>query len=238
VSGVVSGEPGPTAAVIDSVERDWQEFQRLDYMGNHWERPGWAPGRRAYYWYITLGDTPPLNAMAAECQSTLNLPYLDPVPLDRLHLTVQRLAFEDEIATSQVDATARRARQLLSGVESFELNIGPLAGSRGAVRFSVSPWAPIENLRRALREAISSSTDIRPSRSESDFRPHVGIAYCNARVQAPELIQRVSQLRHLPTIQTRVSEVSLVRLSRTDRGYCWEPLATLPLRAIREVAWL
>ena len=53
MSGVVSGQPGPTVAVIDSVERDWQEFQRLDFMGNHWERPGWAPGRRAYYWYIT-----------------------------------------------------------------------------------------------------------------------------------------------------------------------------------------
>ena len=80
--------------------------------------------------------------MAAECQSTLNLPYLDPVPLDGLHLTVQRLAFEAEVAPSQVDATVSRARQLLSTMEGFELSIGPLAGSRGAVRFSVSPWAP------------------------------------------------------------------------------------------------
>ena len=229
MSAVVNGEPGPTAAVIDSVERDWQEFQRLDHMGNHWDRPGWAPGRRAYYWYITFGDTPQLEALAAECQSKLNLPYLDPVPLDRLHLTVQRLAFADEVATSQVDAAVGCARQLLNTTEAFDLTIGPLAGSRGAVRFSVSPWAPIEGLRRALREAISSSTDIQLSRSESDFRPHVGIAYCNARVPAPDLIQRVSQLRHLPAIQTRVSEVSLVLLGRTDRGYCWEPLAILRL---------
>ena len=182
MSPVVNGEPGQVATVADSVERDWQEFQRLGHMGNHWDRPGWAPGRRAYYWYITFDDTPQLEALAAECQAKLNLPYLDPVPLDRLHLTVQRLAFADEVTTSQVDAAVGCARQLLNTTEAFDLTIGPLAGSRGAVRFSVSPWAPIEGLRRDLREAISSSTEIQLSRSESDFRPHVGIAYCNARV--------------------------------------------------------
>ena len=67
-------------------------------------------------------------------------------------------------------------------------------------------------------------------------RPCVGLAAPGRRrPRLADLIQRVSQLRHLPSVQTRVSGVSLVLLGRTDRGYHWEPLAAMPLRPSREV---
>ncbi|WP_369335524.1 2'-5' RNA ligase family protein [Dactylosporangium aurantiacum] len=193
-------------------------------MQNHWDRPGWTPGRRAYYWYLTW-DSPDLRDLAEQCQSQLELPYLDPVPLDALHLTMPKLAWEDEISPAEVQAVIRRATQHCASSKSFTLKAGPLAGSPGAVRFSVTPWDPVLDLYQRLRLAnLADRTD-----DSVPFRPHIGVAYCNSRQTPDLLIPKVQALRELPTVELYTASVDLVLLRREGRTYRWSTCATVPL---------
>ncbi len=121
----------------DPVHDDWERFRVLTTMTNHWDRPGWAPGRRSFHWFLTL-DSAALRDLAATCQERLRVfDCLDPVPADGLHLTVRRLAFTDEIDTAAVTTVVRRVAERCRGLPASGMRVGPLAGSSGAVRFPV-----------------------------------------------------------------------------------------------------
>ena len=83
--------------------------------------------------------------------------------------------------------------------------------------------------------SVSRSATLVGNRSRNGKTSLRGSCSAGTTARLADLIQRVSQLRHLPSVQTRVSGVSLVLLGRTDRGYHREPLAALPLRLSREV---
>jgi 2'-5' RNA ligase len=194
------------------IDEDWTLFSGLTSMVNHWDRPGWLPGRRSYYWYLTFDSA--------------NL-YLDPVPLDGLHLTLAKAGWADELTEDEVERVVRRATQEVAPAPSFHLEVGPLAGSSGAVRFSVTPWHRLEWLYTTLDQARHTGA-IGPH-SENTFRPHTGIAYCNTPVDAAELITTVRTLRTLPPVRTRVKEVQLVMLERQGRTYSWSVRHAIPL---------
>jgi 2'-5' RNA ligase len=130
-----------------------------------------------------------------QCLSQLDLPYLDPVRLDKLHLTLPRIGWADELTSESVGSVARTAEETCSGIHPFTLSIGPLAGSAGAVRFSVSPWDPLFTLRDALLRAIRCA--LGAECQEDGYRPHVGIAYCNSPVPATPLVKAIEPLRAL-----------------------------------------
>lgn len=207
-------------------EDDWRRFSSLSRMTNHWDRPGWSDHRKAYYWYLTF-DSSELRELATECQKRLDLPYLDPVPALGLHLTMPRVGWADEVSPDQATEVAHAAASSCSAMRSFKLNIGPLSGSAGAVRFSVSPWGRVVALHRHLQGAIS--TVLGPTERDPEFRPHVGIAYCNRAVSAQPLIDRVSALRSLPAVTVPVGQVDLVLIHRENRSYAWTTVNTLKL---------
>ncbi|MDT3439045.1 MULTISPECIES: 2'-5' RNA ligase family protein [unclassified Pseudofrankia] len=71
--------------------------------------------------------------------------------------------------------------------------VGPLAGSSGAVRFTVTPWEPLVELRAAV-DKVTAACGL-PA-VEQRFRPHVGIAYCNRDLPAEPIIRRVAKGAH------------------------------------------
>lgn len=153
---------------------DWAAFSALEEMTDHWSRPGWPDGARAYYWMLTYPDSPALADLALRCQKELAPLGLDPVPDRGLHITLARVGARDTVTPRQLDALARTAaRRLLA---PFTLQAMPLAGSRGAVRFSVGPWGPLVNLYAALAGA-GRSEGIAPEKPIALFRPHLSIAY-------------------------------------------------------------
>lgn len=211
----------------DPVAADWARFQALTTMANHWDRPGWSPGRQSFHWFVTFRDAEDLQALAASCQQRLRLPFLDPVPAHWLHLTVRRLAFIDEITPAQVEAAVETVASACSTTRPFTLRVGPLAGSAGAVRFTVTPWRPLTALRTVVHEAaIKTGLAAAPSRR---YRPHIGIAYCNDTVPTTAVLDRVAVLRTLPPVDVNVDALELVRLRREDRQYRWETKARFPL---------
>jgi 2'-5' RNA ligase len=209
------------------IAQDWHIFESLTCLTNHWDRPGWPAGRRAYFWYLTFSESAPLRSMAARCQDVLAAKTLDPIPLADLHMTIDPIGPEEEFTSSQISAIGRTARQACQSFPKIDLSIGPLAGSDGAIRFSATPQQPIFELRKLLRSAV---TDCVPSTmfTTKEFRPHVGIAYSNSNMPAAPIIRMVKSLRNIPTVPLRVSEASLVLLERRERAWAWTTAERVP----------
>ncbi|MBX6391352.1 MAG: 2'-5' RNA ligase family protein [Frankia sp.] len=179
---------------------------------------------------LTFEDATELHALAANCQQRLRLPVLDHVPADGLHLTLQRLAFTDEITQADLDTAVTRTRRRLAAFPAFTLTVGPLAGSPGAVRFSVRPWEPVLAVRAAILEATAAALGpARVAARPRGFRPHVGIAYCNSVTAAGPIVSRVARLRRLAPATAHVDAVTLVELRRDGRTYRWDTITRLAL---------
>lgn len=213
-------DPAVTAA------HDWAAFSALDEMTDHWARPGWSDGSRAYYWMLTFPDDQRLATLAGHCQEELAPLGLDPVPTDGLHITLARVGRPGAVALGQLDGLARDAEALLP--PAFSIRAMPLAGSRGAVRLSLGPWEPLLRLHHALAEA-GSSAGLAPKKPTSAFRPHLSLAYNNRRRLAAPVVEAVSGLRALPAVELSVAAVQLVELRREGRTYRWDVRKSVPL---------
>jgi 2'-5' RNA ligase len=218
-----------TSPTADEITEDWRLFTALNRLGNHWDRPGWSSGRRSYHWMLTFENAPELQDLASRCQEQLRLPVLDLVPLDGLHLTLQRVAFTDQISTTDLDRVIESVANQAAGLKSFPLTVGPVTGSSGAVRFSVGPWEPVVRLRESLLAAIARVLGPMPAVGKpAPFRPHVGIAYCNSPTDAEPIVSAVAPLRQLPPAHVAVDAAVLVELRREGRAYRWDSVARLP----------
>jgi 2'-5' RNA ligase len=142
-------------------------------------------------------------------------------------LTVQRIGWADEISASELTAVGEAAAGRCSRLSPLKLTVGPLAGSPGAVRFSVLPWEPVFKLRRELLDANNSV--LATCEKPREFRPHIGIAYCNKPVPTAPLHATVEPLRALPAVDVNVHQVDLVLLSRDGRTYAYSKVRSLPL---------
>ncbi|MEU6510541.1 2'-5' RNA ligase family protein [Streptomyces sp. NPDC046942] len=213
-------DPAVTAA------HDWAAFSALDEMTDHWARPGWSDGSRAYYWMLTFPDDQRLAALAGHCQEELAHLGLDPVPADGLHITLARVGKPDAVTPGQLDSLARQAEALLPS--AFRIRAMPLAGSRGAVRLSLGPWEPLLRVHHALAGA-GSGLGLTLKKPTSAFRPHLSLAYNNRRRPAAPVVEVVSGLRALPDVELSVRSVQLVEIRREGRTYRWDVQEDLPL---------
>lgn len=210
-------------------EHDWQAFLAVARLENHWDRAGWTPGRRSYHWFLTFDDEPALHDLARRCQQYIDLPQLDVVAIGSLHLTLGRIAFTDQIDRSQATSVAARARQRSAGIVPFDVEVGPLAGSTGAVRFTVAPWRQLTVLQRELTIATHEVLGDLAVADTDSFRPHVTIAYANSAIEPREVHRRVPRVWELPPVRVRVTTARLVELRRDDHAYRHEVIESVPL---------
>jgi 2'-5' RNA ligase len=224
----------PPASLADTDvihEHDWASFQQVETMVEHWNRPGWWPGRASYHWMVLTRPNSAVLDLVRQVQSGLaEHSGLDLVASDALHLTVSRVGWESDVPLGQLPRLAAAARARCADLKSLELEVGPLAGSRGAIRLSVAPWDDLLRLHDRLRAAtidVLGETATPPPRSA--FRPHLGVAYSRRVQPAGPLVQAVEALRPLPRALQVVSAAELVRLERADRGYLVQPVHTVQL---------
>ncbi|MFE1595228.1 2'-5' RNA ligase family protein [Nocardia sp. NPDC058705] len=223
--------PDSTSDPAAIARNDWNAFSEIEVLRDHWTVKRWAPGHTGYYWYLTFDDAELIDCVA-ECQDALGADGVDPVPLDALHVTLMGIGSTKDVVSDEIDRLISAARERLSDVMPFVLAVGPLSGSRSAVRFSVAPWDPLLDLHRLLStctsESLSNPTEFVRAKS-ARFRPHLGIAYNNTDRKAAEVIDAVSRLRGIHRVNVRVSHVELVVLRREGRAYRWDTRAILAL---------
>src|SRR4051794_16598796 len=205
---------------VTSPAADWRNFSGISTTVNHWNRPGWHPGRSAYYWYLTFENCPALQSMVRRCQEVVEQnPAFDLVAVNDVHMTLDRIAWADETSDDVIDSVEHEAAATVRRFPAFRVTVGPLSGSPGALSFSAAPFEPLNRLRLTLTGATRSIIDsVAPAPA---FRPHVGIAYCNTALPAQPIIQAVDAVRDVPTVDVLVRHVSLVRLTRLERAYRW-----------------
>ncbi|EWM19738.1 2'-5' RNA ligase family protein [Kutzneria sp. 744] len=223
--------PGSLTDVDVIREHDWAAFQMVDTLAEHWDRPGWRPGRASYHWMVlTRLGAAGLNLLRHAQAGLADQPGLDLIAPDAVHLTVSRVGWESDIPAEQLPRIAAAGRAHCADLRQFEVEVGPLAGSRGAIRFSIAPWDDLlrlhDRLRAATLDVLGESATPAPS---SAFRPHLGIAYSGSAQPARPLVQAVQALRHLPCAREVVAAAELVRLERADRAYLVQPLHTVRL---------
>ncbi|MEU7161145.1 2'-5' RNA ligase family protein [Streptomyces chrestomyceticus] len=206
---------------------DWDAFRGIDRMANHWDRPGWGRHDRTYYWMLTFPTAPSLIAEARVCQQHLAHHGLDPVPEDGLHITMKKIGAVPDIPRAGVDELAQLAAALVGG--PFEIQAHPMAGSPGAVRFTVTPWSALVRLHATLDQAAHAAAIPVQGRPTGLFRPHLGIFYCPADRPAAPVIESVAALRQRRPIPVKVRSVDLVELRREHRSYQWDVVHSVPL---------
>ncbi|MER6100239.1 2'-5' RNA ligase family protein [Streptomyces sp. NPDC001728] len=208
------------------VGHDWHAFQEIERMGDHWDRPGWSEQQRSYYWMLTFSGATELLGLTEHCQKALNHLGMDPVPSDGLHVTMLRVGPTDQVSEHQVKQLIDLTQNL--PVRAFHLLAHPLTGSRGAVRFSLTPWRPMIQLHAAL-STVGYQVRIPGGSPTNAFRPHLGIAYNNRTRQAAPVADAVAPLRSLPPAVLDVTSVELVELRRQDGAYRWRTVHSAPL---------
>ncbi|MGW7069466.1 2'-5' RNA ligase family protein [Streptomyces sp. NPDC054855] len=222
--------PAAPPADLDDPQKiasnDWDAFRAVERMTNHWDRPGWSPRHRAYYWMLAFPEELELIAQACSCQRALAGLAMDEVPQDGLHITMNKIGSCADVEPGTVDALAQLADGTLG--DDFEIRAEPLAGSTGAIRFSVTPWTPLVELHAALHRA-GQLADVPGGKPISLFRPHLGILYNNRVRHAGPVIDAVALLRNRPSIALPVERVDLVELRREERMYRWRVLHSLAL---------
>lgn len=227
--------PSPPSSLDDPrvvADHDWNAFQDLRLLTNHWNRPGWNTASRFYYWMLTFEHMPILAEVARQCQEPLSHLPFDPINSAGLHLTLARVGSVDTVDSDQMNTLLHELRS--SPPAAFTLQAIPLAGSPSAVRLSVAPWSPILELHTRLRRAMLHVGLAAPKPTRL-LRPHIGVGYINRSVLAGPVISAVAPLRDLPATRLRVEQVNLVELYRVGREYRWTPHAEVGLGAARAI---
>jgi 2'-5' RNA ligase len=213
---------GPDSANLEELKR----FRNIRLLHNHWSRP---ISPRSYYWYLTFEGSAELHYLAARCQEAIAFPYYDLTPVADLHLTLDRIAFEGDITRDQLTAIEIAAIRACRKVEPFDVTIGALGGTAGAIGFTAFPAPALRELRDTFRAATLSAYADAPA-GRSAFHPHVTIAYANSDgVPAADVIAAVEKLNSVPSINVTIKEGTLALLERRKRAYAWRAVSRIPL---------
>jgi 2'-5' RNA ligase len=203
---------------------------RPDHMRDHWWwRPGWRVGRRFYTWHITFEGQDDLHRLVRAYQSHLDVPELDLVPLEGLHLTMQGVGFTDEVSQQDLQEIVIAAGARCAPLAPFTLTLGPARVRPEGVNLPVAPEAPVRQLRMAIREAIAAVWgEARVPEPTEGFRPHVTMAYSNADGLAAPIVERVGRVGALQAVAP-IRAAQLIDLERDTHVYRWKTQAAVPL---------
>jgi 2'-5' RNA ligase len=179
-------------------------------MQNHWlPDPGTDPARQRLMWFMLFGDQPQVAELAGMGQARLSeLPGLDLVPPEWLHLTTLIAGFVDGIAPEQVEAMAGHARRLLARQQPVPITLGRVLYHPRAVMLEARPAAALEPVLRAVQEATRAATGREGRLHTAPWTPHITLAYSNVAGPAAPVIAALG--RQLPRREIAVSSVSLV----------------------------
>jgi 2'-5' RNA ligase len=207
------------------------QYKSRDELTDHWQwRPEWTVDRPCLLWYLTFENQPRLRRMAERLQSRLeSVTAVDPVPPPWLHLTVEDVAFVDEIAPRQVDDLVQAAASAMVGWSAPPLVLGPVASLRTALVLEAGPRRELRELRERLRACTSVAVGPERVRGPQRFVPHVSFAYVNARCDPREVIDPIHDLVHERTVVS-VPRLTLAAVTRRNRHYQWIARATLDIQ--------
>ena len=212
-------------------------YQSRDALSDHWQwRPEWTVDRPCLLWYLTFENQPRLWQLAERLHNRLDgVSSVDPVPPPWLHLTVEDVAFVDEIAPRQVEDLVEAAASALVGWSAPPLVLGPVAEMRDALVLEAAPRQDLHELRDRLRACTSVAVGPDNVRGPRRFAPHVSFAYVNAPCDPHQVLEPIGDLGE-ERVVVSVPRLTLAAVTRRNRHYQWIARAALDLQAGAPVA--
>jgi 2'-5' RNA ligase len=139
-------------------------------------------------------------------------------------MTVQGLRFLDEVRPESVIELAWRLDDLFAALEPFEVTVLRPEAVGDSILMPVRPIEPIAELRDLIRALVGELGDfgelfVLPGQ-ESDFDPHISIAYAHATVSKRAVFDALASCARGP-VRIAVSQLSMITLARSDRKYHW-----------------
>ncbi|WP_174188488.1 2'-5' RNA ligase family protein [Nocardia barduliensis] len=186
-------------------------------------------GQLGYYWFLTFEQASELHSLIEDCQQAMDVHFFDPVQPNGLHVTLDRIAYDGDIALEHLESIAMAAGRACRDEAPFTLTIGRLTNLRGAIGFPVSPVERLRTLRGTLRTATQSvfpDAPVKEPRSE----PHLTIAYPLFEGLSAEAAAIATKTEaKTDGVAVTVTEAAMVGLKRHAHSYSWNVMARIPL---------
>jgi 2'-5' RNA ligase len=204
---------------------------------NHWTKLSeWSPGRSLLACYLTFEMQPDLHEVVTTYQGALaDLPTLDLIWQEWLHLTVQGIAFTDELDPGQAEKVVTAVRDELAVQRSCAFTLQPpMVGNDGVYLPAAQPQ-PLAAVRESVAAAAGRMLAPRslyalPGQGDSEFVPHVSIAYANGEVPREAVVDRLCRV-DVPSVTVRVDDISMIKLRRDHRRWAWTDAVKIPFGA-------
>ncbi|WP_330249707.1 2'-5' RNA ligase family protein [Nocardia sp. NBC_00565] len=174
-----------------------------------------------------------MHSLVEKCQTSIDFPYYDLTPLESLHLTLDRIAYNEKITQDRLDSIEAAARHACRNIARFDITVDHLSCFRSAIALNISSDQLVRDLRGALRSAtLSVEPDAQIQTSESN--PHITISYSNSDgIAVTEADAAVAELNAtIRAVNVRVTEAVIVLLERRQNSYSWKVISRIPLVGI------
>jgi 2'-5' RNA ligase len=212
-------------------------IQHVDEGRDHWWwRPGWRAGRHFYACHLTPADLPELRRLVGTYQAALReVPTVDLIPAQWLHLTMQGIGFTDEISSQEIERVLQSLRERLLTVEPPTVTFHWPTVNHEAVYLLAQPPEPLKRLRLAAYDAIAAELDpgkFQEQRSAVDrYHPHVSVVYINADGPTEPIVDAIGDLdpATLQPATVTFTQASLLVFHRDHQMYEWTRAEPIPI---------
>ncbi|HLI37979.1 MAG TPA: 2'-5' RNA ligase family protein [Streptosporangiaceae bacterium] len=200
-----------------------------------WWRPGWRTGRHFYACHLTLDDQPQLREIVYGYQhATRQLAFLDQIPPEWLHITMQGIGFTDEISEREIAGITASLRKVLATFDPPATAFQHPTIQTEAVCLRAHPAEPLHQLRLRMHHAVLSVLGPdrfpEPEPSPEQFTPHVSTAYVNSESPADPLAAALTGV-HSTAVTATFRKASLLVFHRDNRMYQWTSATPIPIGA-------
>jgi hypothetical protein len=197
-----------------------------DTLTDHWWwRPGWQLGTRFYAWHITVDLR---LATIADYQTARPFGFLDLIPRQWLHVTVQGVDHTHAVSHPQRDAIIEAVTERLADVPAPTLTFARPVLFGEAVVIQPTDPQPLRDVRAAIRAGIEAAYGPAEGKPTTRFRPHVSAAYVNASADPRPVREALDAITPDPA-QVTITHASLIEMHRDNRMYEWTTIAAVPL---------
>lgn len=202
-------------------------------LRNHWTRlPEWTPSRRLWAFYVTFQKHAQLHDLVHAYQRELSsLPGLDMVDSAFLHVTIQGVAFNDQLDMVRVQAATDAVGAAIRGLELSAVTVQDATVDTDAIALPIVAPRDLHIVKGIvddnLRDVLGGIELYRLPEPEFGFDPHISMAYANRSVPRATILSRLERVANGP-VSITIENLSLISLAREGNRWWWDYERQLP----------
>ncbi|MEN8649100.1 2'-5' RNA ligase family protein [Streptomyces sp. 21So2-11] len=198
-------------------------------MKDFWSSHQWPAGERRAHWHLLFQGEADVHRFAHAHDDLLaRYPELTRVPVEWLHTTLESIG---PLTAEQSTAVGEAGRTALTGIQPFDIEIGPVHAIHNGVVVDLYPEENLSAVYWALRKATESviGPDALPPAPDR-FWPHLSLAYSNSQWNDDDLKRALAKEVRPARARMTVERIMLVDQQQDWRRlYSWTPITTIPL---------